>query len=49
MSRERFVMPEHSLFDYLYSQKEAGNLGEIINTALDDIEEHNKAKLGERL
>jgi type I restriction enzyme M protein len=45
MSRERFIMPETSTFDYLYSQREAANLGELINTALDDIEEHNKAKL----
>ena len=45
MSRERFFMPEHSLFKNLYKERDASNLGEIINTALDDIEEHNKAKL----
>lgn len=45
MSRERFIMPEHSHFSYLYSQRDESNIGEIINTALDDIEEHNKAKL----
>lgn len=45
MSRERFIMPETSTFNYLYNQREAANLGELINTALDEIEEHNKAKL----
>ena len=45
MSRERFIMPEHSRFDYLYKERNATNLGELINTALEDIEEHNKAKL----
>ncbi len=45
MARERFIMPEHSRFTYLYEQRESSNLGELINTALDEIEEANKAKL----
>jgi type I restriction enzyme M protein len=45
MSRERFVIPSESDFDYLYSKREAANLGELINTALQNIEDENKGKL----
>lgn len=45
MSRERFVLPENCSFDYIYSQRNADDIGEIINKALEDIEEANKAKL----
>lgn len=45
MSRERFVIPSDSDFDYLYSKREAANLGELINTALQNIEDENKGKL----
>src|SRR5690554_2379323 len=44
LSRERFVLGESSSFDYLYSKRNAPNLGEIINTALFELEEGNKAK-----
>ncbi len=45
MSRERFILPDESSFDFLYSKRESSNLGELINIALENIEEANKAKL----
>jgi len=45
LSRERFVVPNESDFDYLYARREASNIGELINIALEKIEEVNKAKL----
>jgi type I restriction enzyme M protein len=45
MSRERFVIPEEATFDYLYERRDAANFGEIINIALEKIEDANKAKL----
>lgn len=45
MERERFVLPENCDFDYMYSKRDASNIGEIINLALEGIEEANKAKL----
>lgn len=45
LARERFVLPAESSFQYLYGQREAPNLGELINIALEQIELANKAKL----
>ena len=45
MERERFVLPEGTAFDDLYGQRNADNVGELIDMALDAIEEANKAKL----
>jgi type I restriction enzyme M protein len=45
MSRERFVLPEESSFDFLYAKREAANIGELIDIALTKLEEANKAKL----
>lgn len=45
MSRERFVLPESSSFDYLYEHRNDANIGELINIALENIEEANKTKL----
>lgn len=45
LSRERFVVPDNCDFDYLYSKRDAANIGELINIALDHIEDANKAKL----
>lgn len=47
LERERFVLPEGCSFYDLYEQREADNIGELINIALDKIEEvpANKAKL----
>ncbi|MBE2198479.1 MAG: SAM-dependent DNA methyltransferase, partial [Anaerolinea sp.] len=45
LNRERFVIPPGCDFDSLYAQRNEVNLGEIINIALDAIEEQNKEKL----
>ncbi|MGG6241727.1 type I restriction-modification system subunit M [Nodosilinea sp. AN01ver1] len=47
MERERFVLPAGASFYDLYEQRGADNIGELINIALEAIEEHpqNKAKL----
>lgn len=45
MSRERFTLPPNSDFDYLYEGRKEANIGELINIALANIEEANKAKL----
>lgn len=45
MKRERFVMPFEADFDFLYSKREAPNIGELINEALEKIEDENKGKL----
>jgi type I restriction enzyme M protein len=45
MNRERFVLPTDSDFDYLYEHRKDANIGELINIALANIEEANKAKL----
>ncbi len=45
MSRERFVLPESCDFQSLYRQRRADNIGELINIALDQIEDANREKL----
>src|SRR5512139_1896980 len=45
LERERFVLPEEGSFYYLYDNREAANLGELINIALEKIELANKSKL----
>ena len=45
LERERFILPEGCSYYDLYRQRNESNLGEIINTALDKIEEANKEKL----
>jgi type I restriction enzyme M protein len=45
LERERFVLPEEGSFGFLYDNREAANLGELINIALEKIEMTNKAKL----
>ncbi len=45
LSRERFRVPEQADFTYLYSQKDNSDIGNIINKALEKIEEANKLKL----
>src|SRR5438270_7375946 len=39
MTRERFVLPKGCDFDSLYQQRRAENIGELINIALDKIED----------
>jgi len=45
MGRERFVVPEEATFEYLFERRDAANIGEIINIALEKIEDSNKSKL----
>ncbi|MDA8082818.1 MAG: type I restriction-modification system subunit M [Nitrospiraceae bacterium] len=45
MERERFVLPEEGSFYFLHENREANNLGELINIALEKIEMANKGKL----
>ncbi len=45
MQRERFVLPSESSFYHLFNNREAANLGELINIALEQVELANKAKL----
>jgi type I restriction enzyme M protein len=45
MARERFVLPEGSSFQEVRSKRNADNLGELINVALEKIEDENRSKL----
>lgn len=45
LERERFVLDEESTFDYLYSKRNDPKIGEIINKALERIENENSEKL----
>ncbi len=45
LERERFVLPKKASFYELHKQREAANIGELINIALEAIETTNKAKL----
>jgi type I restriction enzyme M protein len=45
MQYEKFKLPEDCDFESLYMRRNADNLGEIINIALDKIEDANKEKL----
>jgi type I restriction enzyme M protein len=47
MARERFVIPKGASFDDLHRQRNADNVGELIDQALDAIAEANKAKIGD--
>ena len=44
MQRERFRVPESSTFRYLYERRNEANVGELINIALQDLEEANREK-----
>lgn len=46
MKHERFVVPEHCTFEYIYDHRNDSNIGELINIALNDLEESNRDKLG---
>jgi type I restriction enzyme M protein len=39
MRQERFNVPEHCSFDYLFEHRNESNIGELINIALNDLEE----------
>lgn len=45
LRNERFVLPAESDFRYLYQNRDADNVGELINIALATLEDDNKAKL----
>ncbi|MFC1786837.1 type I restriction-modification system subunit M [Halobacteriota archaeon] len=45
MKRDRFTLPEKSSFDYIYENRNATNIGELINMVLGNIEEANKKRL----
>ena len=45
MKLDRFYLPLKTSFDELYKKIEEDNLGELINVALDKIEDHNRTKL----
>jgi len=45
LERERFILPEGSSFYDLYEQRGEANIGELINMALEKIEDTNRAKL----
>jgi len=45
MARERFIVDEDASFDYLYAHRNDSDIGQIINTVLESIEDANKAKL----
>lgn len=45
LTRDRFILNKKSSFDYLYEKRNDAKIGELINTALERIEEDNKTKL----
>ena len=45
LKREKFILDESCTFEYILKHKEATNIGEVINKALERIEEDNKEKL----
>ena len=45
MKHERFVVPQHCSFAYLYDHRNEANVGELINISLNDIEEANREKI----
>lgn len=45
MQKERFVVPPHTRFDYLYQHRSEVNIGELINQGLEALEEANPGKL----
>lgn len=45
LERERFILPKGCSFYDLYEQRNEPNIGELINIALETIEDQNRAKL----
>ncbi|MCD4814170.1 type I restriction-modification system subunit M [bacterium] len=45
LGRERFVVPKAAEFDYLFKKRDVDNIGELINIALEKMEDVNKTKL----
>src|ERR1041385_3569730 len=42
LARERFVVPAESHFRYLYDRRDSANIGELINIALEKIEDADR-------
>lgn len=45
LERERFILPEGTSFYDLYEARNEANIGELINVALEKIEDQNRGKL----
>lgn len=45
MTRERFQVPPHASYYYFYEHRNKDNIGEIINTGLQALDEANRGKL----
>jgi len=45
LRNERFQVPDKCTFDYLFESRNEPNVGELINTALEGLEDANRAKL----
>ena len=45
LKHERFILPKESSFEYIYENRSKDNLGELINIALENIEDSNRSKL----
>ncbi|OQX82597.1 type I restriction-modification system subunit M [candidate division KSB1 bacterium 4484_87] len=45
LRHERFIVPEHCTFRYLFEHRNEPNIGELINEALRGLEEANRGKL----
>lgn len=45
MQHERFIVPINSHFKYLYEKRNESNIGELIDIALEDLQEANREKL----
>lgn len=45
LARERFLMPDGCDYYALYARRNEANIGDLINVALEKIEDDNKAKL----
>ena len=45
MERERFVLPHDASFYDIYSKRNEANIGDLINIALEEIENANRSKL----
>lgn len=45
LQHERFVVPDHCTFEFLYEHRNEANIGELINQALEGLEEGNRDKL----
>src|SRR5690625_585148 len=45
LRNERFQVPEEATFDFLFEQRNEANIGELINMALEKLEDANRTKL----